>query len=519
MEGFDHANLGQRATASENHGEFIQAVNLSIAKGTKVGSCHDGVGLEGNVLVENTDFVCNGCRSLDVVASNHMNSNTSGAALFNSASSFRARGVIETSQTDKLKLSLDLGTIMAILSVTIHRLGCDTEHSQTLAGEFFSFSEDFLLELFSLIELGKEDLDCALGVDVSSLFYLITINNAHEFTGGIERMLGHQGVTPGNTTAESHSEDLQSNLCRLTNGLPLSIFGSDDAARVRLGLFLAVTDCGIVAKSKNLEESVQAASGQVRRPLDSSAVRVVGVGGALNSSGEIATEPNLSGNHSSLSQGTSLVRADVGNTANGFKGRHLTNNDIAANHCLGGNGHCNSQNCEERLGDNSHTDADTVQKDLIGDLPQTGGKDDDDEDNGEGEKQQGELAEGDLERGSLEAKDSATELVELPNCATDGSPFGVVVLILAQEFGNLADLCFHTSSNDNTGGSTSSDRASGVGQVNTITHGHVGVGEYGIWLLADGDRFTSEKCLIGRDVDTLNQAQIGRNNIASCERD
>ncbi|KAI6767429.1 hypothetical protein HG530_005438 [Fusarium avenaceum] len=482
MERLNHADLGQRATTGEDNRQLIKTINLSVAESSEVSGSHDGVGLQANILVEDTDFIGDGCSGLDMITSDHVDSNTSSAALLHGTSGLRARRVIESSKANELEIILNLGAIMAVLNVAVHGLGCNAD----------------------LCELCEENLNSALGIDVSGVLNLVAVHNTHKLAGRIEGMLSHQGITPGDTTTEPHGENLESNLSGLTNGLPISIVRCDNTTGVGLWLFLSITNSRVVAKGKNLEESVQVASGQISRPLDSTA---------------IATEPDFAGNHSSLSQSAGLVRADVGNTTNSLQRRHLTDNNITADHCFGSNGHGNCQDGEERLGNDSHADTDSVKKNLIGDLPKTNGEDDNGKENGEGEQQQGELAKGNLKRRSLKTKNSAAELIRPPYCATDGCPFGVVVLGLAQELGDLTDLGLHSSSNNDTSGTATGDRASGIGEVDTITHGHVRVGEDNLWLLADGDRFTSQKCLIGGNVDALNQTQVGRDNITGSEGD
>lgn len=520
MERLNHSDLGQGATASKNDGQLIQSVDLGVAKSTKVGRRHDGVGLEGNVLVQNTNLVRDGRGGLDVVTSDHVNSHTSSAALGHSSSSFRARGVIETGETKELELVLDLGSLVAVLDIAIHSLGGDAQHSQTLTSKLLGLGEDFFLKLFRLIELGQENLNGTLGVDLTGLFDLVAVHDTHEFARRIKGMLSNQRIVGSPVLAEPHGKDLEGDFGGLTNSLPFSIFGSgDDTTRVGLRFLLAVRDSGVVAESKGSEEGVQTASSQVGVPADGAATGIIWVRSAFDGSREVTAKPNLAGNHASLGQGTSLVGADVGDTTDGFERGHLTNNDISADHGLGGNSHRDGQHSEQRLGNDRHTNADSIEQDLIANLPQADGKDDDGEQNGKGKQEQGKLAESDLERSALETKDSAGELVGVVQGTTEETPFGVVGLGLAQELSDLANLGLHTSGDDDTGGTSTGDGASRVGQVDAVANGHILIGKYCLGLLADGNRFTSEERLIGGNVNALDKAQVGGYDITSDEGD
>jgi hypothetical protein len=379
------------------------------------------------------------------------------------------------------------------------------------------------------------------------------VNHTHALAGRVKGVFSNELIACRLVSAISESKDLEGDLGRLTNSLPGAgasnkllgggvtllarrdggVNGTCDGLDNGLGhgacsggdtasvglITSSVRHGRVVAEDQGREERLKGASSQGRGPGDTAAVGVIRVGRVLDGTSEVATEPDLARNHASLSQSSSLVGANVGNTADGLKRGHLAHNDVSSNHGLGGNSHGDGQDGEKRLGDDGNSDADTVKEDIIANVPEVDGEDDNGEDNGKGEQKQGELAKGYLQRGAFQAENRAAGLVGLVQVLDERSLVVARLLGLAKHFCNLTDLGLHTGSNDNTSSATAGDRATGVDEVDAVANGHVIVGEDDLGLLGDGQGFTGQERFVGRQVDAVDQTQIGRDHVTSSEGD
>jgi hypothetical protein len=96
---------------------------------------------------------------------------------------------------------------------------------------------------------------------------------------------------------------------------------------------------------------------------------------------------------------------------------------------------------------------------------------------------------------------------------------GHVLLSLTEELGNLTDFSLHACGDDDSRSTAAGDGATRVDEVGAVTDGHVRIGEDGIGLLADGNRFTGEERLIRGQVNSLDQTQVGGDDITGGEDD
>lgn len=66
-------------------------------------------------------------------------------------------------------------------------------------------------------------------------------------------------------------------------------------------------------------------------------------------------DPGFASHHFSLSKSASFVRANVGNATKGFESVEFANDDLAFDHSFHTDSHCDCQDSDQRLGDNSDT--------------------------------------------------------------------------------------------------------------------------------------------------------------------
>jgi hypothetical protein len=90
---------------------------------------------------------------------------------------------------------------------------------------------------------------------------------------------------------------------------------------------------------------------------------------------------------------------------------------------------------------------------------------------------------------------------------------------LTQQLSDLTDFGFHAGGDDDTRSATAGDGAARKGEVDAVTNGHVGIGEDGFRLFADGGGLSSQMRLISGQIDTLSKAKISGYDITGSERD
>lgn len=106
-------------------------------------------------------------------------------------------------------------------------------------------------------------------------------------------------------------------------------------------------------------------------------------------------DPELSDNHSTDSEGTSLVGTDVLDTSKGLDGVHSSNEGISVSEVLGSSSKCQRDDSNERGGQDRDGSGNSVGSDSQGNIRwETGGSDNNDgNDDGTAEQKVGELVE------------------------------------------------------------------------------------------------------------------------------
>lgn len=227
------------------------------------------------------------------------------------------------------------------------------------------------------------------------------------------------------------------------------------------------------------------------------------MGGVADRDLSAICQPDSFGQHLALRQRARLVGADVGHAAHRLQRSQFADNHVALGHGFGAQCRGDGQHGDERLGNYSYCDTDTVDEDLIVDVETADREDDDGKRDGEGEQQQGELAQRHLEGGAVEPEEHADLFLGQVDHFRDALfPFGAL-LGLSQQAGNLADLCGHADSSDDTSGSAACYCACRVDHVDTVPERHVLVGKDPVSMLADGQGLAGQEGLIGGEIDAV----------------
>jgi hypothetical protein len=95
----------------------------------------------------------------------------------------------------------------------------------------------------------------------------------------------------------------------------------------------------------------------------------------------------------------------------------------------------------------------------------------------------------------------------------------LVILLLTKHGSNLADLGLHSGCDNDTTAPTSRHFTSREGEVGAVSGGKVVVVEYLGGCLLDRERFTCQEGFVGEGVDTINEAEIGRDNASNTKLD
>ncbi|GKT79636.1 LOW QUALITY PROTEIN: unnamed protein product [Colletotrichum tofieldiae] len=481
----------------------------------------------------------------------------------------------------------------------------DSQHTLALGSQVVHLVEDFFLELLGELNLVVAEADVAAQVqdslnstlgedqavlgapDIGSLVGLReVVDDGHALNGTVKGELGK--LLPAETLEgllsklETMREDLKGNLGRLASGLPL-------------GLLLIVANGGQVAKGGRQQESLEAGRhlglvlglgllggllvlqlllGNVElensggtllvvvalRSLlnllflllelgvsDSALGRVVGALRIANGVGVGEGQPGLADNHGTLSQGSGLVGANVGDTTESFEGRKISDNDVGFSHDRDGDNHGNGEDTisvledlrNKRFRNDGNTERDGVNDNLASDVELVSGEHDDGQDDGTTEQNVSQSSEFPLQRGTLsETKELADGIIDTLGETNNGLALAVLLVVhgaaglaslLLSGGGDLSHLGLHAGSDDDATATALADNSGGIGDVKTITNTDlallggelVGAGDRDVGLgdLVDGLSLTGQGLLVARQVHSLKDSHIGGHGVAHLEQD
>ncbi|CAF3572987.1 unnamed protein product [Fusarium graminearum] len=538
VEGFNHADLGLRSTSGNDKREERKLVDFIVGKTIKGGSSHNhGVdsvlGNHVHASGQDTDLNSNSLGGLGVVTGKHVHRDTSLVTGADSRGRLETRRIVKTNETTEDEITLNSGSVnlVTLLHVDVVGLGSKSKDTETHTSKRLHVAENLLTELISdgdllLAILGavsstgtNDTLDSTLGVGKELAGSVVLHNDRHALDIRVERKLGNLTVLVGGIVAgeletvpvETRSKDLDSNLGRVTTGVPLA------------SLFV---DSGKVGKRSNFEELGQGvlALGEkliggrnntalittslerklmrlLARPAELTNGRVVGLGSVLNKVGSLSRSPGTTGNHLTLGKSTGLVGANIGNSTKGLEGLEVSNNNVTLNHALGTGSHGDGQDDDQTGRNHRQTSGDGIDNNLLGGIELVGGKDDnstDDSSTKEVDCQSGQLL---LER----CADIYTE--ETTNSIGKSKSVGFEVsvrlgrtirltlhgtdlaVLLSESSSDSTNLGGCSSSKDNTLGATLGNSRGAVGDVDTVTRPAVVV-ENLILVLSNGKRLT-----------------------------
>lgn len=262
----DHSDLGLGSTSSDDKWQVRQVIDLLVGQGVELLTSHDGSLVVG--LVNDTNRESDSSSGSRVITSQHSRSDTSSPTVGNGTGRFLSWRIKDTSETEERE------TLFEIVSshgfdlvgiVTRHEFTGKTEDSETLLGESVHLLEDVVLSLFveiatnNLFTSVQDSLDGTLE-ETDNVWLLVgsslgnkLVGDRHSLDRGIEWVLDNQFVMTGNTSdrgsvrssrwlsgevlvvllvgkegftsTELVSSDLESDLGRVTVGLP-SFLGS-----------------------------------------------------------------------------------------------------------------------------------------------------------------------------------------------------------------------------------------------------------------------------------------------------
>jgi hypothetical protein len=555
VKSFNHADLGLRSTSGDDKRKERKLVNFVVGETIECSSSHNhGVdsvlGDHVHASGQDTDLNSNSLGSLGVVTSKHVDGDTSLVASSDSRGRLKTRRIVKTNETTEDEITLNSGTVnlVTLLHVDGVGLGSKSKDTETHTSERLHVAEDLLTELISdgnllLVILGavsststNDTLDSTLGIGKELAGSVVLHNDRHALDIGVERKLSDLTVLVGRIVAgkfktvpvEARSKDLDSNLGRVTTGVPLAVLLVDGGkvgkrsnfeelgqGRLALGQKIADgrNDTTLVAAS--LEGKLMRL---LARPAKITNGRVVGLGSVLDEVGSLSRSPGTTSNHLTLGESTSLVGANIGNSTKSLKSLKVSNNDVSLNHSLSTGSHGDGQDDNQTGGNHRQTSSDGVDNNLLGGVELVGSKDDDSTDDSSTEEvdcQSGQLL---LERSA----DVHTE--ETTNSIGKSKSVGLEVsvrlsrtirltlhradlaVLLSEGSSDSTNLSRCTSSKDNTLGTSLCNTGGAVGNVDTVT-GSAVVIENLILVLSNGKRLTSQHSLISLKVDSLNQSK------------
>ncbi|TLS28199.1 hypothetical protein PpBr36_00031 [Pyricularia pennisetigena] len=428
------------------------------------------------------------------------------------------------------------------------------QDAQTELGQDLEVGSDVLLVLLgerddvvSHLDLvaGRNDaLRGALGEEARLAGFRVLEDDRHLLDVRVEGELGD--LVPAlalsreaeTVPVEAGGEDLDGDLGRVAAGMPLAFLGLVHRREVGqrgevevvsqqwrvqdplLGLVVGdQRTLGVGAAEVDL-------AGLLRAVADLADGGVERLAGLADRVGAVSGNPSLADNHVTLRQSAGLVRADVGDAAEGFEGLELAHNDMALNHPFGTGGHGDSQDDDERGRKHGNTGRHGVDDNFLRGVELVGTKDDDGANDGGAEEDDGQLCQLALQRSS----DVHTQ--ETTNGVSDGQGPGLhvpantsraVLLALdrpalrvfaAEGRSDLANLGVHASREDDAPRTTFGDGRRAVSHVEAISRSRVVVvGLSGFFT--DRERLAGQERLVGLKVDSLNDAHVGRDGTIS----
>ncbi|KAI6760523.1 hypothetical protein HG530_009383 [Fusarium avenaceum] len=533
VESFDHADLGLRSTSGNNQRKERKLVDLIIGQTIELGSSHNH----------------NGSR----IFGNHIHAGSL-MALSDSRSRLGTGRIVKTNETAENKITLNSGTVnlITLLHVDVVGLGSKSKDTETHASKRLHVAEDLLAELLGdgnllLIILravsgtGTNDtLDSTLCIGKELVGSVVLHDDGHSLNVRVERKLSDLTVLVGSIVAsktetvpvKAGGKNLDGNFGRVTTGVPLAVLlvdggkvgkGSDfeelDESRLALGEELTDGRKGTAVITTILEGKLV---GLAARPANVAQGRVDRLGSVLDKICSLSRSPGSTGNHLTLSESTSLVRANIGNGTKSLKSLEVSDNNVSLNHALCTSSHGDSQDDNQTSRNHRETSSNSVDNNLLGGIEVIGGKDDDSTDNSSTEEvdcQSGQLL---LERSA----DINTE--ETTNSIGSSKSIGFEVsvrlgrtirltlhgtdlaVLLSEGSSDSTNLGADTSSKDNTLSTSLGNSRGAVGDVDTVT-GSGAVLENLILVLSNGERLTSQHSLISLEVNSLDQSS--QNNL------
>jgi hypothetical protein len=554
VESFNHADLSLGSTSSNNQREERKLVDLIIGKTIELGSSHNHnrstiFGNHVHAGRQDTNLDGNGLSGLGVVTSKHVDGDTSLVAFSDSGSRLRTGRIVKTNKTAEDKITLNSGAVnlITLLHVDVVGLGSKSKDTETHASERLHVAEDLLAELLgdgdllliilrAISSTGTNDtLDGTLCESKELVGSVVLHDDRHALNVRVERKLSDLTVLVGSIVAgktetvpvKARGKDLDGNFGRVTTGVPLAVLLVDggkvgkrsdfeelDESRLALGEELTDGRKGTAVITTLLEGKLV---GLAARPAKVTQSRVERLGSVLDKIGSLSRSPGSTGNHLTLSESTSLVRANIGNGTKSLKGLEVSDNNISLNHALCTSSHGDSQDDNQTSRNHRETSSDSVDNNLLGGIEVIGSKDDDSTDNSSTEEvdcQSGQLL---LERSA----DVNTE--ETTNSIGSSKSVGFEVsmrlggtirltlhgtdlaVLLSEGSSDGTNLGADTSSKDNTLSTSLGNSRGAVGDVDTVT-GSGAVLENLILVLSNGERLTSQHSLISLEVNSLNQS-------------
>jgi hypothetical protein len=279
-----------------------------------------------------------------------MDGDTSLMALSDSRSRLRTGRIVKTNKTAEDKITLNSGAVnlITLLHVDVVGLGGKSKDTETHASERLHVAEDLLAELLgdgnllliilrAVSSTGTNDtLDSTLCEGKELVGSVVLHDDRHTLNIRVERKLSDLTVLVGSIVAsktetvpvKAGGKDLDGDFGRVTTGVPLAVLlvdggkvgkGSDfeelDQGRLALGEELTNGRKGTAVITAILEGKLV---GLAARPAKVAQGRVERLGSVLDKIGSLSRSPGSTGNHLTLGESTSLVRANIGNGTKSF---------------------------------------------------------------------------------------------------------------------------------------------------------------------------------------------------------